>query len=1147
MPVNVSCPDCLRQLKVPEDVLGQSVRCPLCQAVFTAKDAGGAKAPPPVESENDVAPLSMIDDDPPREERRGPRGRGREDRPRRPARERDDRDDREEREDRRPARRPSATRGFELFVHRDPNDKLKGEFNAEIDADGLNIWRGRGREILVELGSKVEYLGDARLLLDLEGRKVEVTPVHREGLHDELAREVMAVLGNRDEPFRMPVKPRGKVVWLSLLPLSIPMLAWLLGDGVAGFAGVLTFSILGAVLAGLALIFVMQRAMATSTRAWTAIGLALGGFFILGIALRVDHSGPPEPPTAFTHWIPFAPLDSGFRADFPGLPETEMPKGMPIHAQLTKVFTLEMGGRTHLIAGFGDTPNGVAALSELSPGRVIMNNSRILSQRKVDVDNTSGVEVRFETNEGRSGIARYYYKDGRLFGITFVSNKLSPTSKDAQKFIDSFAFDTSTGWPGPPTPGIKPIQTTNQNPPIGRNPLIGPDPPVDQNVPGTNLGQGGTLILAHTSPFVWAGYVGNSNRIIAIAVDGMVHFGDERGHRTKFLTLKLNEEVSGAALSVDSRTLAVLGINGKLVLIDTLTSRQTNLKPDTIGQTALWNAAFSPDGKFLATAHGDSKVRIWDLGKSVVTKRFSVSTNQVLSVVFSQDGKELVCGAADRTIYHLDATDGRIITKLVGHSEPNAPWDGVRSFEWKLRALAMAADGTIFSGSNDFTARFWKLPFPQAKETFKHPSEVTATAFHPAGRLALSAEAKGWVRLFDATTYKERAVVRSRPAGPRYDSWIRSVAFNATSNKILVADGSRLECWDLSTRTPFQAGDLVPVKPRASSGPSELQERGRLLEHQVALVCPEKKCALLFTADLKVHRYTYPEWKLTKSSPFPVAVHSAALDAKTGTLYAIEGGGRPIARLGAKILTFDIADLLDNKALPAKLEPMKRLEVGQNPRDLFLDASRKSLYFAEGNFNKLLVRKFDTETLDVPKTILDKDWWNVQLVGSPDRKSLYVLGSELGNQNPVVVRFQADTGKKEKELAIAQNLSAFLHAGDNRVLLRGTGGHAILDWKTSQVTVLSPFRNEPGAWVAPKGTRVYIEAVFSRVLNAYDVPAGARTLPAPAFTLEFKDPVRNFNQRGPTFTPDGKFLLYSWGQLIGLGKDAKPSEPKVEP
>lgn len=51
MPQVVSCPQCNRQLKVPDALLGKAVKCPGCGATFTASGGAGASpapvAPPP--------------------------------------------------------------------------------------------------------------------------------------------------------------------------------------------------------------------------------------------------------------------------------------------------------------------------------------------------------------------------------------------------------------------------------------------------------------------------------------------------------------------------------------------------------------------------------------------------------------------------------------------------------------------------------------------------------------------------------------------------------------------------------------------------------------------------------------------------------------------------------------------------------------------------------------------------------------------------------------------------------------------------------------------------------------------------------------------------------------------------------------------
>jgi predicted Zn finger-like uncharacterized protein len=46
MPEVAECPQCHRQLRVPDDLIGQHVKCPACATTFTA----GATPPPPAEA-----------------------------------------------------------------------------------------------------------------------------------------------------------------------------------------------------------------------------------------------------------------------------------------------------------------------------------------------------------------------------------------------------------------------------------------------------------------------------------------------------------------------------------------------------------------------------------------------------------------------------------------------------------------------------------------------------------------------------------------------------------------------------------------------------------------------------------------------------------------------------------------------------------------------------------------------------------------------------------------------------------------------------------------------------------------------------------------------------------------------------------------
>ena len=76
-----------------------------------------------------------------------------------------------------------------------------------------------------------------------------------------------------------------------------------------------------------------------------------------------------------------------------------------------------------------------------------------------------------------------------------------------------------------------------------------------------------------------------------------------------------------------------------------------------IGHTeAVLSVCFSPDGKMLASASGDTTVRIWDLFTE--TPRFTLKghTNWVQLVCWSPDNNLLVSGSMDNTVFIFNAS-----------------------------------------------------------------------------------------------------------------------------------------------------------------------------------------------------------------------------------------------------------------------------------------------------------------------------------------------------------------------------------------------------------------------------------------------------------------------------------------------------------
>lgn len=58
----------------------------------------------------------------------------------------------------------------------------------------------------------------------------------------------------------------------------------------------------------------------------------------------------------------------------------------------------------------------------------------------------------------------------------------------------------------------------------------------------------------------------------------------------------------------------------------------------------------SSDGAYALSASWDKTLRLWELSTGATTRRFVGHTNDVLSVSFSADNRQIVSGSRDRTI-----------------------------------------------------------------------------------------------------------------------------------------------------------------------------------------------------------------------------------------------------------------------------------------------------------------------------------------------------------------------------------------------------------------------------------------------------------------------------------------------------------------
>ncbi|PPR04541.1 hypothetical protein CVT26_002508 [Gymnopilus dilepis] len=199
------------------------------------------------------------------------------------------------------------------------------------------------------------------------------------------------------------------------------------------------------------------------------------------------------------------------------------------------------------------------------------------------------------------------------------------------------------------------------------------------------------------------------------------------------------------------------------------------------------SVAFSPDGRRIVSGSWDMTIWIWDseTGEPVRPPLLG-HENLVFSVAFSLDGKKIASGSSDGTVRLWDPETGEtLLPPLKSH------------YDW-VRSVAFSPDGKeIVSGSDDHTVHLWST------ETGKqlhsplegHDGYISSASFSPDGRYIISGSGDRTVRLWDAENRQQL-----EPVLRGHSHSVNSVTVSPDGSLVASGSDDNMVClWDVKT------------------------------------------------------------------------------------------------------------------------------------------------------------------------------------------------------------------------------------------------------------------------------------------------------------------------------------------------------------